>query len=176
MSKKILLSLLFFFFTPSCALAQGDGVLLSEEAGKSAIFAFGGSSYSNPKSEIDFRYFRLFSYLKENNSPLADYSWYFIDQADYWGIDWRLLPAIAGLESNFGKRMLPNTFNAYGWGGGYIAFDNWYDSIAQVTKNLKFKYYDKGLDTPFEIAPVYAPPCRHWGLTVAGIMAEISSF
>ncbi len=162
--------LLVGLLAPSC-FAQGEGTILAQEAGKSAILT--ADQIFNSDQEMDFRYFRLFSYLREKNSPLADYSWHLISQADYWGIDWRLLTAIAGLESDFGKKILPGTFNAYGWGGGYIAFDNWYDSIVQMSRNLKTKYYDKGLDTPLKIGPVYAPPCQHWAKTVIYLIEQI---
>jgi len=124
---------------------------------------------------VDERYLKLHTYLTRINSPLADYSAQFISSADKYGIDWRLLPAISGLESAFATQMVPGTYNAYGWGGGYIGFKDWYDSIDIVSKALKENYYDRGYDTPEKIAPVYAPPCGYWASAVTKFMNEIST-
>jgi len=124
---------------------------------------------------VDERYLKLHAYLTRINSPLADYSAQFIISADKYGIDWRLLPAISGLESAFATQMVPGTYNAYGWGGGYISFKDWYDSIDTVSKALRENYYDRGYDTPEKIAPVYAPPCSYWASAVTKFMNEIST-
>ena len=123
--------------------------------------------------EIDWRQLKLYVFLVKKNSGLARYSSNFIQAADTWGIDWRLLPAIAGLESSFAKRMVPGTYNAYGWGGGYIAFESWPDSINHVSRRLRAIYYDNGLVTPALIGPVYAPPNPRWGSLTASIMKQI---
>ncbi|NQU74511.1 MAG: glucosaminidase domain-containing protein [Candidatus Omnitrophica bacterium] len=123
--------------------------------------------------QIDWRELKLYAFLKKKDSSLARYSADFIQAADAWGIDWRLLPAIAGLESSFAKRMVPGTYNAYGWGGGYIVFDNWADSIEHVSKRLREIYYDNGLITPTQIGPVYAPPNPRWGNLIASIINQI---
>lgn len=141
--------------------ANSSAKLLTEQAGHSFI--------------VDERYLKLHAYLTRVNSPLADYSAQFISSADKYGIDWRLLPAISGLESGFATQMIPGTYNAYGWGGGYIGFKDWHDSIETVSKALKENYYDRGYNTPEKIASVYAPPCNHWAFTVAKFMNEIST-
>ena len=83
------------------------------------------------------------------------------------------MPAIAGLESAFGRRLLPGTYNAYGWGGGWIRFSDWEDSIFTVTKKLRLLYYDRGLKEVDKIALVYAPPNPRWGQLVKSIMRQI---
>lgn len=124
-------------------------------------------------SEVDYRKLRLYHFLKEKDSPLQGHADDFISAADVWEIDWRLLPAITGLESSYGTRLVPNSYNGYGWAGGYFYFDGWDQSIFYVSRKLKNKYYQQGLDNPYKIGPVYAPPNSHWGSLVASIMSDI---
>lgn len=130
-------------------------------------------SRSEKEDDADWRYLSLYLFLKEYDSPLAKFSDQFIESADIWQIDWRLVPAIAGLESFFGRRMVPETYNAYGWGGGYIGFESWEDSIDHVSRKISQNYYRRGLNDPFKIGPVYAPPNSKWGSLVASIMNNI---
>ncbi len=119
-----------------------------------------GSSAQLKKNQIsndsDFRVLVLRSYLLEHNSPLADHAQDFIDNADKYNLDWRLVPAITGVESTFGKRIPANSYNAYGWANGVYHFDSWEDSIHIVSKTLREKYIDNGADTMPKIARRYA--------------------
>ncbi len=124
-------------------------------------------------AELDYRKLRLYHFLKENNSPLQAYTDDFVEAADVWQIDWRLLPAISGLESGYGKRLVPGSHNGYGWAGGYFYFEDWSESIFYVSRKLRTNYYNKGLESPYEIGPVYAPPNSDWGGLVAAIMSKI---
>jgi len=165
MIKKIFFGLIFIIFA---LLLRAKTAFAANIAQASAV----------PKKMviddyIDWRQLKLYAFLKKKDSSLARYSSDFIKAADAWGIDWRLLPAIAGLESCFAHRMVPGTYNAYGWGGGYIAFDSWPDSIEHISKRLREIYYDNGLVTPTQIGPIYAPPNPNWGNLIASIMNRI---
>lgn len=151
----------FFFFNPLPIQGQKESISSAQLAERKI------------RAEPDYRCLRLYLFLKENSSPLTQFSGDFINAADVWGIDWRLLPAIAGLESSFGKRMVSETYNAYGWGGGYIKFKNWKQSIDYVSQKLRENYYNRGLTSPALIGPVYAPPNPRWGGLIALIMAKI---
>jgi hypothetical protein len=130
---------------------------------------------TNIEYTLDFREEVLKSYLKSKNSPLTEYSGHFISEADQNGLDWRLLPAITGIESNFGKILIPASYNAYGWGGGYIYFNSWEDGISKVAKGINKNWIARGLDTPSEIAPSYCPPNQvYWTYAVDKFMKEIS--
>jgi len=124
----------------------------------------------------DMRVQKLEAFLSKYNSPLAPYAQDFITLADQYQIDWKLVPAITGVESTFGKQIPYNSYNAYGWANGNYAFKSWEDSIAIVTKALKEKYYNRGLNNPYKIGPVYAPPSPFWGGKVNHFMDEIKSF
>ncbi len=123
---------------------------------------------------IDSRHLVLTSYLRAKDSPLTDYSWEFIMAADKYQLDWRLIPAIVGLESYFGHRMVPGTHNAYGWAGGYCQFSSWEESIDHVASKLRENYYNRGLVNPELIGTIYAPPNPKWGKLVLSIMNEVS--
>jgi len=117
---------------------------------------------SNIVEDFDYREVVLKNYLSSHNSPLAEYAGVFIAYADKYEIDWRLVPAISGVESTFGKRIPFNSYNAYGWANGKYAFTSWEDSIEVVTKALREKYYDKGTPDINSIARRYAPPSSTW--------------
>lgn len=123
----------------------------------------------------DSRAEKLENFLKNYRSPLVDYAAFFVEEADKYQIDWRLVPAITGVESTFGKQIPYNSYNAYGWANGAYRFKSWEDSIAHVTKTLREKYFDRGLDTPYKIGPVYAPPSKTWAGKVVYFMEKISA-
>ena len=111
----------------------------------------------------DYRVDRLRAYLNSHNSPLADHADVLIEKADEYRLDWRFVPAITGVESTFGKRIPPGSFNAYGWANGAYRFESWDDSIEIVSKTLREKYIDRGAVTINQIARRYAPPSPAWG-------------
>ncbi len=163
MKKKILSFLLFLFLLlPRAASAQG---------------VVSGSAFlkNQPKKEedLDIRLLLLNSFLKKKGSPLADYSADFIRVADEQGLDWRLLPAIAGLESSYGKRLIQSSFNPFGWGGGYIYFEDWANGFEKVARGLNRGPYPES-KSPLALGPVYAPPNPKWGYLVSNIMNQIS--
>lgn len=122
----------------------------------------------------DERVEALQNIFKKYDSPLTDYAYVYIKYADQNEIDWKLLPAISGLESTFGRFYLPGTYNAYGWGGGYIYFTSWEDGIATISQALKTNYYNRGADNVYEIGPIYAESPT-WAVRVDGLMNEINN-
>lgn len=118
----------------------------------------------------------LQNFLTKYNSPFAYLAWEMVQTADKYSIDYRLLPAISGVESSFGKRIPKGSFNAYGWNGGNYYFDSWENSFEVVLKALKEKYFNRGLNTPNKISPVYCPPNPAWGNKVNFFMEKIESF
>lgn len=120
----------------------------------------------------DLRVQALGQLFSKNNSPLTPYAADFVKYADRHGVDWMLLPAISGVESSFGKRLIPNSYNAYGWGQGYIYFESWEDGINTVISSLKTRYINRGADTVYKIGPIYAE-AENWSARVAYFMEEI---
>ena len=124
---------------------------------------------------FDYRVENLRKFLEKYNSPLATYAEEFVTYADLNGLDYRLIPSISGVESTFGKHILYNSYNAYGWANGEYSFTSWEDSIAQVSQTLKKSYIDKGTPTITKIAKRYAPPSTTWGNGVKYFVRKIDS-
>lgn len=104
-------------------------------------------------------------FLNRDNSPLAGYGIDMVQAADNYGIDWRLLPAIATIESNGGHMMCKSARgknNPFGWGSCKIPFETIEDAIDTVAKNLgghnpktATYYADKNLT---DLLDAYNPP------------------
>ena len=138
-----------------------------------------------PKSEIsiadevshaDGRANIIESFFNTYKSPLGSYSNVFIQVADKYQLDWRLLPAISMQESNGAKKVIKNSYNPFGYGiygNLVIKFASWEEAIEKVGKALRKDYLDQGLKTPYQIMAKYTPP----SLTKGGAWAKgVSSF
>lgn len=125
----------------------------------------------DPKAKI------LAAYLAQFDSPLQNHAQDFIDASSTYNLDWKLIPAIAGVESTFGKQ-IPGGFNAWGWGvygTQAIFFDSWRDGIFTVSKGLRENYLDKGLTDPYSINRIYAES-KSWGSKVTYFMQDLEKF
>lgn len=121
-------------------------------------------SYSKTKFfTIDPRVLALNKFLDDYHSPMAKYAKTFVEEADKYGLDWRLLASISGVESAFGNLIPDNSNNGWGWRGingneaGWSMFSSWQEAISHITQRIAEGY---GTDlTPFDIEPTYCPPC-----------------
>ena len=116
---------------------------------------------------------KIETYLRVNrgNAPLAKHAEKFVEVANKYGLDYRLLPAISVMESEGGKKLF-RPYNAWGWGKS--GFANWKEGIYSVSKGLG-KYYSNGLTTPKLISKYYCPPSADgWANKVQYVMNEIS--
>jgi hypothetical protein len=108
----------------------------------------------------------LEKFFDRYNSPLGDHADTFVDVADMYDMDFKLLPAISCMESSCGKQLIPGSYNPFGWGiygNNAIWFEDYDEAISVVGKGLNDNYLSRGLDTVEEIAPVYTPPRYvHW--------------
>ena len=145
-----------------------SSIFAYEEAVSSADLIVGGKG--------DLRVEKLRRFLDFYNSPLANYAWNFVNAADKYSLDWKIIPAITGVESTFGKAIPTGSYNAYGWANGAYWFTSWEDSIEIVAKTLRVNYLDKGADTVEKIAPIYAPPSNTWAAKVRYFMEKIENF
>ncbi len=124
---------------------------------------------------FDLRVFKLTMFLKKYHSPLEPYASYIIQKADEYSLDWRLVAAISGVESTFGKNMPRNSYNAYGWANGVYKFHSWEESLEIVSKTLREKYVNRGADSVEKIGRIYAPPSKTWAGKVKYFMNKIDS-
>lgn len=103
----------------------------------------------------------LEKFLEDIGSPLKPNAETFVKVADKYGLDYRLLPAIACMESTCGKKIIPESHNPFGWGiyGNTVTrFESFDKAIETVGKGLADNYVSKGFTTVSEIAPIYTPP------------------
>ena len=127
--------------------------------------------------ELDPRAVILRDYLAQYNSPLQYHAQDFIDASDTYNVDWKLVPAISGVESTFGKA-IPGGYNGWGWGiygDNRLGFESWRDGIFTVTKGLKEGYIDQGLTDPYSMNRKYAASPT-WGQKVTYFMNDLEEF
>lgn len=106
------------------------------------------------KTEIVRQFFARY------NSPLEENAHDIILASEQYGIDFKLLPAIAMQESTGCKKIPNDSHNCWGYGiysEKVIKFDNYKDAIYQVAKTISEKYIQYGLDTPEEIQKKWTP-------------------
>ncbi len=131
------------------------------------------------KDGYDYRVKILHDYLNQYNSPLADYAKDMIDSADKYNLDWRLVAAISGVESTFGKEIPAGSYNGWGWGiygDNVVRFKSWQDGIQTVSQGLREKYINKwGGNNIYEIGSVYASSPA-WAGHVQHYLNDIQTF
>jgi len=100
------------------------------------------------------------SYLMSYDSPIVNYSQKIVETADKYGLDYRLITAIAQQESNLCKKIPPGSHNCWGWGihsEGSLGFDSYDEGIEAVSKGLRQNYLDNGLTEVEDIMHIYTP-------------------
>ncbi len=116
-------------------------------------------------------------YLESHDSPLAAYANIFVSQADLYNIDWRLVAAIAGRESTFGKA--EPCINAWGYGiyGNQTnCFASYDEGIRTISKDLREKYMNQwGAKDVYAIGNMYAASPT-WASGVVYFMNDIDTF
>ncbi len=133
----------------------------------------------------DTRVIAMQKFLFDYNSPMYPNAKTFIAEADKYGLDWRIVAAISGVESAFGNLIPRGTHNAWGWRGrnknpaGWSQFQTWDEGIAEITRGLAQGY---GIDmTPNQIEQYYCPPCwanpaHAWANGVNRFMRELKYY
>jgi hypothetical protein len=137
-----------------------------------------GQSIIADAKQQDPRVKVLRDYLKGKNSPLSENAQDFVEAADKYNMDWRLVAAISGLESSFGRAYPEGTFNGWGWGyskGGVKQFASWKEAIYEINKGLRKNYADKGLTNPYLMNKIYAASPT-WGVRVSYFMEDIEKY
>ncbi len=93
--------------------------------------------------------------LKRYNAPLLSEVDSFLEACTTYDLDCYLLPSISGVESTFGRFLIPGTYNPFGWGRGLLEFKSYNETIMTVGKALREKYIDRGADTVDKIGRIY---------------------
>ena len=166
MQKKILFSFLLTFL-----FVFSSPIVLADSSETNTIV------HQIESKKLDSRAKILVAYLSTFNSPLQDNAQDFIDAADTYNLDWKMVASIAGVESTFGKQ-IPGGYNAWGWGvygTQAIYFSSWRDGIFTVSKGLRENYLNKGLTDPYSINRIYAASPT-WGAHISFFMADLEKF
>ncbi len=156
-----------FLFAPQPAFA------IDKEAGSAATLS---SQLTSKDERVD----HLRKFLASYDSPLATEAAHFVAEADRLNLDWKLVAAIAGTESTFGKQIPYGSFNAWGWGiptGAQwgLAFADWESAITTVSEGLRYNYVDKGAVTVDQIGRIYAASPA-WASHVRFFIGKIEAF
>ncbi|KKR81177.1 MAG: hypothetical protein UU73_C0003G0255 [Candidatus Daviesbacteria bacterium GW2011_GWA1_41_61] len=173
-NKKIVTLLLLSIFLVNGPLGATDTIGPNTGSQKEEIVS----------STIDKRAQILQAYLTKYNSPLQYQAQNFVDAADKYNLDWKLVAAISGVESTFGKHVPGGSGTPYssynGWGWGVygtqaIYFKSWKEGIYTVSEGLRTNYLNKGLTNPYAINRVYAASPT-WGAKVSHFLADMEKF
>lgn len=129
------------------------------------------------------------NYFKARKLPLAGSGEKMAREADKYGLDYRLMPAIAMIETTGGKYACPDTYkrtgdkgytyNAFGWGSCKITFKSRDHAIEVIARNLSgnnpnTEHHYSGKTTE-QILKKYNPPSvkPHYARDVMSIMDAI---
>ena len=171
-TKQIILSIFVLLFT---CLVFANPVFAENAAGSSAKLL---AQNTPATASTDMRVQVLHDFLKDQGSPLANNAKDFVDNADKYDLDWKLVAAISGVESTFGQEIPPDSYNGWGWGvyGDHVTrFNSWNDAITTISKGLKQNYIDKGADNIYAIGNTYAASPA-WADHVTYFMNKIQTY
>jgi len=118
----------------------------------------------------DPRFHVLKKFFAASAAPAQEVSHVFLQVADAYGLDWRLLPSISFIESCGGRTARNN--NLFGWDSGRADFPSLTASIQAVAYRLTNSplYRGKPLD---KILATYNPNAEY-GHKVKSVMRRIS--
>ena len=137
--------------------ADSSAVLASQDTGSSREYLIKRQAMRN--------------ILSRRDSVLVNHVDSFLQGSRTYQLDPYLLVSISGLESSFAKAMIPGTYNAYGWGGGRIAFKNWNDGIMTISCSLRTQYYNKGAQSLSDVGRRYSESAT-WTVRVNSFMQQ----
>jgi hypothetical protein len=125
-----------------------------------------------PDYRKDTRFRRLLAFFENAGCPAKKFTRAFLEAADRYKLDWRLLPSLSFVESTGGKAARNN--NMFGWGSGNAHFPSPVAGIETVANRLALSklYRNKTLD---QILATYNPDATY-GPKVKWVMSQISAF
>lgn len=132
---------------------------------------------SNISPQDDIRITALSKFLKKYDSPLIDVAPYLVTQADRWGLDYTLIPAIS-MQESLGCKIIPdNSYNCWGFGiyGSKITrFSSYEEAIDKVAKTIKETYIKNGLTNPTLLENIWTPQSTgQWSYAVNYFIGKI---
>lgn len=194
MTKKILLCFIFFAFSPVLVFS----LIFSQSFLKNGL-VLGDSVSGLPDSRVlyasmpsdtgvivpvikhdDSTLVIIEKYLSRYSSPLLPFSQLIVSESRRFGVDPRLIVAIAQQESNLGKSSPEGCFNAWGWGihaRGTKCFSDWEKAITSVISGISGNYCKKGYcDDPCVMMKKYTPQSNgSWCAGVNQFLTEMEN-
>jgi hypothetical protein len=132
------------------------------------------NNFSVSITQQDGRVEKIRQFFESYHSPLEPFANDIVMASDEFGLDYRLVPAIAMQESNLCKKIPEDSHNCWGFGiyGKTVTkFPDYHEAIYTVTKTLATKYKEKGLITPDEIMTKWTPSSDgSWAFSVHQFM------
>lgn len=175
-------TLLTSVFLYNSSMHRGGGVVLGASEGPYNLFAATPpllGAITQAVTSGDARPLLVEKFLRKYHSPMQGQGSFFVQMADKYGVDWRLVPAIGFQESNLGRVIPKDSYNAWGWAiftgkSSGAAFDSWPHAIETVTRGIARDYYTRGLKTPKQIQTRYTPDSNgSWAEAVQFAMEDI---
>jgi hypothetical protein len=102
------------------------------------------------RKKFDLREAILRKFLKDRHCPDQEFTEAFVAEADAHGLDWRLLPSLALVETGGGRTMKGN--NIFGWNNGRYAFSTIGEAIHTVASTLAHGKAYRGKDLDGKLA------------------------
>ena len=123
-----------------------------------------------PDYRQDLRFHSLRKFFEKFKCPAWEYAHVFLEAADDYNLDWRLLPSLSYVESTGGKAAPHN--NLFGWNSGRAEFSSPQAGIHTVGYRLAHTrpYKDKRLD---DLLMTYNPKAEYVA-KVKSIMRRIA--
>lgn len=158
-----------FLFHFQRLLRRGAPLLLiaGTASAQTASDSVAAEQIARPDSRVD----RLAQYFRSRKSPLDKFAEHFVNAADRYKLDWRLLPSLAMLESGGGHVHRRN--NVFGWGSGRARFQSIEAGIDHVARALAegIAYRNKDLRAKLH---AYNPANRRYADIVFRVFRDIS--
>ncbi len=188
--KRLLLLVGFFGTTPLLVIFSAFFLLFisHQKSGVLGIFATATQPIayaalpsninvvSDSISQNDGRVGKVTAFLTAFNSPLTQYSSLIVSEADRYGIDYRLVPAIGAQESGECAKEIAGTHNCWGfgiYGHKVTSFDSYEQAIDTITRYFANKK-NKGVNTLEEIGAIYNPTNHNnWISNVSSFMNQL---
>lgn len=142
-------------------------------------FSGSGKLLAMAEFKVDERPKILKAYLESKGSPCVEFANDFIYYADKYGLDWKLGPAISGVESTFCQFYPKEYNNPFGIAGGYYYFKDLPESIEFLNKLIAREFYYRRFQETgdiYDLAIVYAESWQKWAYGVSKFMNEIDDF
>jgi hypothetical protein len=127
-----------------------SGLIFAGVLGIAAASTQADQDVTKNRKKFDLREAILRKFLRANHCPDEEYTEVFIAEADRHGLDWRLLPSLALVESGGGRAAKGN--NIFGWANGKSTFISIGEAIHTVATALGHGKAYRGKDLDGKLA------------------------